>query len=192
MAPAPGSPEAIEAEKAAADAVKAAARDAAIKAGVLEVAPDKYADFKMPDGVTVDAKLLTDFQPVLKELGLPQAAAQKVVDFYASKVLPHLAATQTAAIEAQSKAWETAAKADKEIGGDKFAENLEVAKTTLSKFGSPELVKLLNESRLGNHPEVVRFFHKVGRAMGEDNIGGLGGGGASGKDAASILYPDMK
>lgn len=194
-APAAGSPEAIAAEKAATEAAataKAAARDVAIKAGVLEVAPEKYEDFKMPDGVTVDAKILTEFQPVLKELGLPQAAAQKVVDFYASKVLPHLAQAQTDAVKAQDESWTKAVKEDKELGGDKLNENLEIAKTTLTKFGSPELVKLLNASRLGNHPEVVRLFNKIGRAMQEDSISGAGGGGAATKDAASILYPDMK
>lgn len=157
---------------------------------MLEVAPEKYEDFKVPDGMTLDAKMLTEVQPVLKELGLSQASAQKVVDFYANKVIPGFVQQMADAREAQGKAWEEATKADKELGGDKLNENLEVAKATLSKFGSPNLVKLLNESRLGNHPEVVRFFHKVGRAMSEDNMGGAGGGGAPEKDAAKTLYPD--
>lgn len=140
----------------------------------------------------LDTKLLTDVAPVLKELGLTQASAQKVVNLYAEKVIPSIVAQLDAAREQQGKDWEAATKADKELGGDKFAENLEVAKSTLTKFGSPALTKLLNESRLGNHPEVVRFFHKIGRAIAEDNIGGLGGGGENVRDPAKTLYPDMK
>lgn len=35
------------------------------------------------------------------------------------------------------------------------------------KMGGPELVALM-ESGLGNHPVMVRYFEKVGRAMAED------------------------
>src|SRR5262245_60440079 len=56
-------------------------------------APEKY-EFKAPEGVTLDTGLVNDFTPLAKELGMSQDAAQKVVDLYASKVLPRLATAQ--------------------------------------------------------------------------------------------------
>lgn len=191
-APAPDSPEGKAAAEAAALAEKTAAREAAIKAGVLEVAPEKYEPFKMPENVTVDQKSLEDFMPVAKELGLSQTSAQKIIDTYATKILPGLAAQHAEAIAAQDKSWVDTIKADKEIGGEKFAENMEFVKTTLNRFATPGLVKYLNDTRLGNHPELVRVFYKIGKSMTEDSVAGAGAGGAGEKDAASVLYPDMK
>ena len=44
-------------------------------------APEKYEAFTLPEGYEVDEQLLNEFTPTLKELGLTQAAAQKVMDF---------------------------------------------------------------------------------------------------------------
>src|SRR5262245_55633150 len=49
-------------------------------------APEKYADFKIPDGMAVDAKALEAFTPALRELNLTQDQAQKLVDVYATNV----------------------------------------------------------------------------------------------------------
>jgi hypothetical protein len=77
-------------------------------------------------------------------------------------------ATLHAQIDATSTAWEQAAKADKEIGGDKLPENLGLAKSVLDKFGTAELRELLTTSRLGNNPEVIRLLSKVGAAISDD------------------------
>ena len=45
-----------------------------------ETVPEKY-EFKFPDGYTPDAKAVDAFVPVAKELGLTQAAAQRMIDF---------------------------------------------------------------------------------------------------------------
>ena len=60
--------------------------------------PEKYADFKVPDGFKFDEKALTEATAAFKELGLSQEKAQKLVDTYAKN-------TQQA-IEAPYKQWE--------------------------------------------------------------------------------------
>ena len=45
-----------------------------------------YADFTMPEGLTIDEALLAEALPIFKELGLTQEQAQKMVDFEAKKV----------------------------------------------------------------------------------------------------------
>lgn len=149
--------------------------------GKPQGAPEKY-EFKAGEGVTYDDHVIGAFSEVAKDLNLTQDAAQKVLD----KMAPVLAARQVEQIQAVQTEWADSAKADKEFGGDKLAENLSTAKTALDQFGSPELRKLLNDSGMGNHPEVIRAFYRIGKAMSPDGI--VTGKSPAMKSAADVLY----
>lgn len=150
--------------------------------------PDTY-ELKMPEGLEPDAALLAKATPLFKELKLTGEQAQKLSDLYAGK----LAETRKAQLDAWNgllDGWREAARTDPEIGGARFAENVGAAKTALDRFGTPELKKALDEYGLGNHPELVRFCCRVGKALGEDRlVDGKPGGGAV--DPAKVLYPGM-
>jgi hypothetical protein len=135
--------------------------------GKTEGAPEKY-EFKAQDGQEFDAGIITAFSEVAKELNLSQDAAQKVLD----KVAPVIQSRQSEQVETIRNEWVEQSKTDKEFGGEKLSENLSVAKKALDNFGSPELRALLNESGLGNHPEVIRFMFKAGKAISEDTFVG--------------------
>lgn len=47
-------------------------------------APEKYADFKPPEGYELDKETVAKAAPIFKELGLSQEGAQKLVDLYAT------------------------------------------------------------------------------------------------------------
>lgn len=154
-------------------------------------APEKY-EFTTPDGVTLDADLLGEFEGVARELNLPQDKAQMVVDKLAPKVAERMAAQQQAVVQQARADWLAASKSDKEFGGDKLAENMGVVSKAMSSFGTPELRALLDESGLGNHPEVIRAFYRAGKAISEDRIVTGNTGPASGmpKTDARSLYPN--
>lgn len=69
--------------------------------------------------------------------------------------------------DAQVEGWKADAKADKEIGGDAFDQNVAIASKALKAYGSEELHKILDDSGLGNHPEVIKAFWKMGKEMAE-------------------------
>ena len=152
-------------------------------------APEKY-EFKAPEGREYDAEVINNFSEVAKELNLSQDAAQKLLD----KMAPIVEQRQIQQIEQVRTQWAEAARADKEFGGEKLSENLAVAKKALDQFGTPELRTLLNESGLGNHPDVIRFMFRAGKAISEDRyVGGdVGKGGKSQpkgfNDLAAALY----
>jgi hypothetical protein len=131
--------------------------------------------FTSPEGVEFDAKVLSTFGEAAKELKLQPDAAQKLLN----KVAPAMQARQSEQLEQMRNEWLEASKTDKEFGGERLTENLTVAKKALDAFGSPELRTLLNESGLGNHPEVIRFFLKAGKAISEDRY--VGGTRTAGK-----------
>lgn len=152
----------------------------------LAAAPEKY-DFKAPEGKAFDEAVLNEFSTVAKELNLTQDAAQKMLD----KMAPSIAAQQQARIESVRAEWETSSRADKEFGGEKLTENLAVAKTFADKFSTPELKQLLNETGLGNHPEVIRLFYRAGKAISQDTF--VGGRGTSSTELSNAqrMYPGM-
>lgn len=152
--------------------------------GKPEGAPEKY-EFKAPEGQKFDDTVLGAYSEIAKELNLPQEAAQKLLD----KVAPVIQARQAEQIEAVRTAWGESAKTDKEFGGDKLTENLAVAKKALDTLGTPELKKLLNESGLGNNPEVIRAFYRAGKAISEDKFVAGKGTPPDANDARS-LYPN--
>lgn len=133
-----------------------------------EGAPEQYESFKAPEGSEFDADFVKAYSDVAKELNLSQKDAQKLLD----KVSPVVRERQEAQINAVRDGWAEAAKTDKEFGGDKLSANLAVAKTALDKFGTPELKGLMNQTGLGNHPELIRFFYRAGKAISEDTFVG--------------------
>jgi hypothetical protein len=134
-----------------------------------------------------DETVIGSFSEVAKELNLPQAQAQKLVD----KMAPVMAARQAEQLKAARDDWAKTARMDTEFGGDKLAENLGTAKKAYEAFASPELKNLLEETGLGNHPEVIRFFFRTGKAISEDGFirGGMTSSG-QGQDMADRLYPN--
>jgi hypothetical protein len=133
------------------------------------VAPEKY-ELAAPEGVALDAAVMTEFEAVARELNMPGEEAQALVNKLAPKLAESMAASQAQAVEKASNEWAEATQADKEIGGDALPQNLAAAKRALDQFGSPELRTLLEQSRLGNHPEVVRFMVRAGKAISEDGF----------------------
>lgn len=153
--------------------------------------PIEYGEFAAAEGVTLDQDAVGEFKALASDAKLTQEQAQKVVDI-GVKLQQKWAAQQTQAMETARTQWAEASNTDKEFGGEKLAENLAVAKAALDKFGSPELKQLLNDSGLGNHPEVIRFFYRAGRAISDDRLIGGGNGPGPATDPATVLFPSMK
>lgn len=155
-----------------------------------KVVPEKY-EFTQPEGVSLDTETLGEFEGLARELNLSQEEAQKVTDIGA-KLAQKWETKQAEAIQQAAADWAATATADKEYGGEKLTESLATAKKALDAFGTPELRTLLNDSRLGNHPEVIRFMVRAGKAISEDRmVTGGAGPSKAGTDTAKALYPNQ-
>lgn len=150
--------------------------------------PEVDVEFDVPEGVAFDEQGATEFKAMVKELKLQPDAAKKLADLAASR-----ARAQHEAHAALIESWTESVKTDKEIGGEKLAENLAVAKRAVDTFGSQALKDLLNQTGLGNHPEVVKAFIKAGKAISEDGfVRGAPRAPATESDLAKSLFPTMK
>ena len=163
-----------------------------------EGAPEKYEfNAKVADAPNeLDPEVLTAFGEVAKELDLPQEAAQKVLD----KVAPVMQARQAQEVEKARTEWAERSQSDEEFGGENLNANLEVAKSALNAFGTDPFKQLLQESGLGNHPEVIRFMYRAGKAISEDSyVGNSQGANAKGSNIpkdfngiANALYSNQQ
>ena len=152
---------------------------------------ETYADFEMPEGMQIDETLLAEAVPIFKELELNQEQAQKLVDFQAKQVQAGKQ-TQVDDFNQLVNDWREQSKNDGEFGGDKFDENVKVAQSAISAYGTPELKQLLEEHGIGNNPELIRFMVRVGQGLKEDVPGASGSEVSTAADRVSILYPNDK
>lgn len=171
----------------------AAATDGKTPAAVA--ATPAELELKLPDGFKADDAALGAFKAHAKEFGLKSEQAQKLFDLYAGSQKAAEAA-RVAEQEQQQKTWVEAIKADQDIGGARLDASVQSARKAMQRFGSPELKTFLEESGLGNHPELVRAFAKAGRLLAEDSVAGSSNNGAatpanSEEALHRQLYPSM-
>lgn len=150
--------------------------------------PEVVYEFKLPDGMELDATARDAFIPLAKELKLSPEQAQKFVDLKVADVQ-----RQAEAWQSQQAQWVDQVNADPEIGGDKLKLTLAYSRAAVDFIGDPELTKLLNETGYGNHPVLVKAFAKIGKQIAPDSfVDGKREPAANTEDAQlAKFYPSM-
>lgn len=134
-------------------------------------APETYADFTLPEGMTPDKALLEKAVPLFKELGLSQEKSQKLVTLqaeYAKSSMEALVAQSEKLRTEQIATWQSEVK--KELGAD-WEKELGHSARALDAFWPPEFRKLLTQSGFGDHPDMIRGLIKLGKQLGETKPG---------------------
>ena len=173
-------------------------------------APESYTAFKVPEGHTLDAKMLETVTPIFKELGLSQDAAQKLIDLQVAREIESAKAPK-ATYDALRSDWRTKTtthpdianfvdKASGKTGIDGVKVNIGRA---LNALGDTELANGFKEAMdltgAGDNPAFVRTFNKLasfvveGSAVRGSNPSAHGqrAPGARPPSAAQALYPNL-
>ena len=153
---------------------------------IVAGAPEKYADFTLPEGTTVDKDTMAKATAAFKDLGLSQENAQKLVTIQAE----YAKANNAAILESFNK--QVAGWKDESVKmfGNDYEKEFGIAAKAVERFGTPAFKAMLNETGIGNHPEWVRFCNKIGKTVSEENpVDGIKAGER--KTDAEILYPNM-
>jgi len=159
--------------------------DAAKPSDAPAGAPEKY-ELAAPEGMTLEPETTTQFETVARELNLTNEQANKLVPLAAELVKRNVAQQQAAQV-AQVQKWLDESKADQEYGGEKFDTNVGTVRNAVARFATPQLKELMDQTGLGNHPEVVRLFYRIGNAIAEDKFVAASPA-APKKSAASVLF----
>jgi hypothetical protein len=167
----------------------------------LQGAPEKYEDFKVPEDFELNKDVMDKATPMFKELGLSQAGAQRLIDFYAEQQKSVAEAPYKLWADTQ-KEWVDQVKADPEIGGKLPEVKATVAKA-LDALGDQKLANefkaAMDYTGAGNHPAFVKAFYKMALMMTEGgHVAGRGpspagqrGPGATPESAAKAMYPNL-
>lgn len=138
-------------------------------AGDESVVPEKY-DLKKPENSLLSDAHLEALAAHAKEQGLSQEQAQTLLERDESAAQAGVQAMQDRAAQL-SKQWLDQAKADPEIGGDKFEESVTLANRALEElFPGIEIRKFMDASGFGNHPSILKGFTKIGKMLQPEKI----------------------
>ena len=140
--------------------------------------PATVADLKitLPQGAQMDDAVLKDVSPALSKAGLDNEKASELVAWQLERQAAQDDASAKAWV-AQGEQWLKDLSVDKDFGGEKLDQNLADAKKGIRHFGGQVLSDELARMGLGNHPELIKTFARIGAAMAEDSS--LGGGNAA-------------
>lgn len=138
---------------------------------IVEDAPAQpaYGEFKLPDGVTVDADSLKPATELFAETGLSQDQAQKFIDLAMARETAAAHKSVQAFVDLQNQ-WVSEIKADRDIGGDRLKTSLASANRAIDRLNVPGLREALNFTGAGNHPAIVKAFVRLGQMIAEDRF----------------------
>jgi hypothetical protein len=157
--------------------------DARAKLGIPRD-PDGYQlrrPDNLPQGLNYDEGFEKAALPVAHKLGLTPVQVQGLLDFYAGYA-GEVHKNSTLAVEHGNQ---HAASVLKKDWGAFYDERIQQAQVAVKHFGGQGLVDHLNRSGLGNHPELIRAFARIGSMMSEDQlrVGAASGFGLSPAEA---------
>lgn len=156
-----------------------------------EEAPVEY-NLTAPEGVTLREGYVDSLTEFAKANNLSPEAVQELINQEAEAAQKAEEAFQQR-VEQEQKEWVETVKADDEIGGEHFDQSKQLARKVIGRFGSELLVQELNDTGLGNHPELVRLLVRIGRSMADDTLatGKIASPESKPKTAEEIMYPDL-
>jgi len=153
--------------------------------GEAPAVPEKY-ELKLPENSQLSADHVEKVALYAKEQKLSNEQAQALLE-RENLAVSEFANRQQEEFKARTEAWLGEIKADKEIGGEAFNQNVEMAKRVVTRYATEEFRKTLDDTGLGNHPELVRVFSRIGKAMSEDQLV-IPGSQAGGKKAIEDVF----
>ena len=109
---------------------------------------------------------LDDFRNIAHNLGLSQNQAEKILDMYSQANYDQMQEAETRHGEMQAQGINALQKE----WGKSYNENVELARRAFTNFASKEALDIMEDSGLGNHPEIVKMFSKIGNLLKEDGI----------------------
>jgi len=164
--------------------------------------PEKYEDFKAPDGYQIDKAFVESALPVFKELGLTQDQAQKLVDIQVQRELV-LAKGPQETYERTRQEWQTKTLNDADIkkaGIDTVKADIGRALNALGDNAlTAEFKQAMDLTGAGDHPAFVKAFWKLSQFItegkhvtgGGPSPAGQKGPGDKPASLAKALYPNL-
>jgi len=127
-------------------------------------------ELSLPEGFPDEnTELVSGFSEFAQANKMSKDQAQGAVDWFAERQ-KELIEQATASQKRQAAEWVHELRADPKVGGGKLDETVKKANIALNKFGGDEVVKVLQETGMSNHPAFVKMFAKIQKELAEDKF----------------------
>lgn len=146
-----------------------------------------YDDLKVEKDSLLTEEHLADIKSYAKQKGLSHEQAKEIMLRESSAIQKHEQLNQQR-LEKDALHWAELSKKDPEIGGEKFDASVQLAKRALEKVASEKFVQFLEQSKLGNHPEVIRVFARFGELFQDDKVVNARTNNVKSKDYSELFY----
>lgn len=178
---------------------------AADKSKGTSAAPEKYADYTVPEGFTLAPEVKTQADTLFKDLNLSQEQGQKAIDLY-TKLTSEAAQAPYKAWSDMTAKWKTDAESHPDLRG-KLGAGKEVnvrIGALLNSLPDQQLAsdfrELMDITGAGNHPAFIRAIDHWAKQLSEGtHVSGKGpspGGqsepGKASPSAAAAIWPGLK
>ena len=136
--------------------------------------PDKYkpAEVELPEGFNLDESTMKSASEHLHKLGLTQKQFEGATQWF----LEHQKNQHVSTHQSSEQARVAAENALKDEWKDKFDANMDLAATAIREFAGQDFFDYMDKSGLGNRPEIMKAFAKIGSQLLEDSHRGQGSG----------------
>jgi hypothetical protein len=121
---------------------------------------------ELPEGVNYDEAFEKAALPVAHKLGLTPGQVQGLLDFYAG----HQSQTFQSVVRGRVDDETQSVGLLQQEWGPSYDTKVAQAARAARYFGGQPLIEFLNQSGVGNNPELVRAFAKIGSMMTEDSL----------------------
>jgi hypothetical protein len=136
----------------------------------------------MPEGMVKDEKAESYWREKMHARGLTQKQAEGLYEDQIAFTDGMLKGSKEQQV-ATEKGWDESLRQDLGLA---YTDQMEAAKLAIETYGTDDLRTYFNESRLGNHPEVIKFAAKVGVTLMES-----GAHGSNARSGGNAMTPDQ-
>ena len=153
-----------------------------------------YSDVQLPTNYGYDEALLNEFNELAAKYNLSQKSANELMSMAVK--LTQLTDSNISKAQAEQhrqtiENYKRTLINDSEIGGTNFDKTMKTANIAYTQFADEEVQKLLQETGLNCHPQVVKMFYNIGLKMQNDFIYGANAAAVQKENREDILFPTM-
>lgn len=138
--------------------------------------PPTYEPFTLPEGVTLSQpERLEAYTSTLGKFGISQEGGQELISMHLAEITQRENAIRTEhanAETAREQEWRQQTQQDPEIGGNRLQTTLDSVHQFIRTHGGnaaeqAEALKVLNETKVGSNPTILRLLSRAGSTMSE-------------------------
>ena len=139
--------------------------------------PEEVKDYEVKTDAEVDPEFLDEYKKVSHENNILPNQAQKMFNWYMDKASGEMKRQE----EEQNQVMEKSVQELRNDWGNAYDTRVRFARNAVNHFGDEKLKDYLDKSGMGNDPNLIKVFSKIGETLTDDSFKGDSSPGTYGR-----------